>query len=101
MDVETFRDSVKRRAMPNGLSEPLQALWKEKQGQWDAAHQIVQECQGRTAAWVHAYLHRKEGDADNAAYWYRRAERPVSTVALDQEWEEIVRSLLQESDARD
>lgn len=100
MDVETFRDSVTRRVMPDGLSKPLQALWQEKDGQWDTAHRIVQESQGCDAAWVHAYLHRKEGDADNAAYWYRRAERPVSTLASDQEWEEIVRSLLHDSDVQ-
>jgi hypothetical protein len=69
-------------------------MWHEAKGDWDKAHQIVQEQNDRDGAWVHAYLHRQEGDNANAAYWYSRASRPVSQASLEREWEEIVKALL-------
>ncbi len=79
---------------PPGLSRALQALWHEARGEWDTAHARAQEAEGKDGAWVHAYLHRKEGDEGNAGYWYRRAGRPVAQGGLRAEWEEIVRELL-------
>jgi hypothetical protein len=70
------------------------ALWHDARGDWHAAHEAAQAIDDATGAWIHAYLHRKEGDASNAAYWYRRAARPVSRAELDAEWEEIAAALL-------
>ncbi len=73
----------------------LQALWFACRGDWELAHEIAQGEDSREAAWVHAYLHREEGDTINAAYWYRRAGRSVYTGDLRTEWEKIVRELLE------
>ena len=82
-------------APPDGLSPPLLALWWDRRGDWERAHEAVSvDEQGREAAWVHAYLHRREGDAGNARYWYRRAARPVSAASLEAEWDEIAGALL-------
>lgn len=81
-------------ACPPGLSGPLQALWKAARHDWDGAHQLVQDDASREAAWVHAYLHRQEGDLGNAGYWYGRARRPVCSGSLAQEWQEIATALL-------
>ncbi len=85
-------------APPEGASVALQALWHDARGDWDRAHTCAQEDGGRDGAWVHAYLHRKEGDLGNAGYWYARACRPVPAVdvTLAAEWEEITRALLGE-----
>lgn len=72
----------------------LCALWWEARGDWTRAHEIAQEIDGRDAAWVHAYLHRKEGDIDNAGYWYRRAGRAPHAGSFDQEWDMLVGTLL-------
>jgi hypothetical protein len=78
------------------LPAPLAALWHHHRGDWNAAHQAAQDDEGEDAAWVHAHLHRAEGDASNAAYWYRRARRPVPEAGteLTQEREAITRELL-------
>jgi hypothetical protein len=72
------------------LTPPLAALWWAAKGDWDAPHKIVMNEDSRDAAWVHAYLHRVEGDLSNAGYWYRRADKPVAKDALDAEWQRIV-----------
>ena len=71
----------------------LRALWLGLRGDWGAAHEIVQAEGGADAAWVHAWLHRVEGDAPNAAYWYRRAGKPVAEGGTDAEGEAIARAL--------
>ena len=76
-----------------GLSPPLAALWWAAKGDWEAAHKIVQDESTKDAAWVHAYLHRVEGDLSNAGYWYRQAGQPVAKDALEAEWERIVSAL--------
>jgi hypothetical protein len=74
----------------------LKALWHDARGDWEAAHEAAQAIEDETGAWVHAYLHRKEGDASNAAYWYRRAGRDVVRgVALEEEWARIAAALLE------
>jgi hypothetical protein len=81
-------------APPKGLTPPLQALWWAAKGDWDKAHRLVQDEKDRDAAWVHAYLHRVEGDLDNARYWYRQAHRPAAKCSLETEWDAIVEALL-------
>jgi hypothetical protein len=82
-----------------GLPPLLQALWYEARGDWERAHKITQKENGTEACWVHAYLHRKEGDLGNAGYWYARAKRDVSSDSLDHEWRVIVSALLAQDDA--
>ena len=94
MDLADLRASLTGSAPPPGLSEALRALWRDAKGDWDGAHQIAQDDDGAAGCWVHAYLHRKEGDRFNAAYWYRRAGKPVRSAALEEEWEEIATALL-------
>jgi hypothetical protein len=89
-----FQDSVKAGAPPDALSPPLLALWHDRCGDWDRAHAAAQEDDSLSGAWVHAYLHRKEGDIGNARYWYRRANQPDGKGSLDDEWTAIVRALL-------
>jgi hypothetical protein len=89
-----FRASLGRPEPPSGLPLALIALWRDGQGDWDGAHEAAQADEGGDGDWVHAYLHRKEGDSGNAAYWYRRAGRPVSRASLAQEWDEIAQTLL-------
>lgn len=79
---------------PSSFPQALQALWYDKKGNWNQAHEIVQNANDVDSAWVHAYLHRKEGDLSNAGYWYRRSGKPDSRVSLSQEWENIVSELL-------
>lgn len=89
-----FRSSLSASAPAQGLNAPLAALWWAAKGKWDEAHKIVQDEETADAAWVHAYLHRVEGDLSNAGGWYGRAGRPVSTAPLQEEWETIARALL-------
>lgn len=95
MDLAQFRQSLAADNPPRGLGRPLSALWHEARGDWERAHRIVQSEKGKTAAAVHAYLHRKEGDRDNARYWYERAGRAVPRVSHEKEWETLVRSFLE------
>ena len=90
----TFETFATAKALPDGLPSALRALWLDAHGDWDAAHAAAQEDAGRDGAWVHAYLHRKEGDEMNAGYWYARAGRPAASGDLRAEWEQIARALL-------
>ena len=94
MTLSDFRASLTSTSPPAGVSAPLLALWHDGRGDWDAAHRVAQDIDDANGSWIHAYLHRKEGDAGNAAYWYRRAGKPVATVSLDAEWEQIVTAML-------
>jgi hypothetical protein len=69
-------------------------MWEDARGHWDAAHEVAQDIDDKTGAWIHAYLHRKEGDLGNAGYWYRRAGQPIASDSLDEEWTRIVTALL-------
>ena len=92
--AEKLAESTQQPAPPAELLPLLEALWWEAKGDWTRAHEIAQNIHTRDAAWVHAYLHRREGDQWNAGYWYRNAGRPVSTLPLDDEWREIAAALL-------
>ena len=94
MNAAALKRSVSAAAPPAGLAGPLEGLWWAAKGDWDRAHKIVQDDEGRDAAWVHAYLHRVEGDLPNASYWYRTAGQPVGSGALEDEWAAIAAALL-------
>jgi len=101
VDFDEFQRSLEAASPPRELSGRLQSLWYDAKGDWNRSHEIIQNIedlpadrQGKTAAWIHAYLHRKEGDIGNADYWYRRADKKRPTVALNEEWGAIVKALL-------
>ena len=97
--MSDFRASLSGEAPAPNLDAPLAAMWWAAKGDWNKAHVIAQDEDTSDAAWVHAYLHRVEGDIGNAGYWYRQAGKPVATGALEAEWEEIVGVLLGSSRA--
>ncbi|MEK6154327.1 hypothetical protein WIW50_13735 [Flavobacteriaceae bacterium 3-367] len=92
---EAFLETLKDACPPNHWSEALQSLWYDAKGNWEASHNIAQDIPNTTGHWIHAYLHRKEGDAWNAGYWYRRADRPFPKMDLEEEHRAIVRWLLE------
>jgi len=93
MTPAELRESCAAGRPPAGLAAPVEALWWAAKGDWEKAHTIVMNDESREAAWVHAYLHRVEGDLPNAGYWYRTAGKPVASGALDDEWDAIVSAL--------
>lgn len=94
MNFDSFRKSLSSSAPPPGLSDYLQALWYDGNGDWEKAHTIIQDVPDKTASWIHAYLHRKEGDESNAQYWYHKAGKKMPAESLEKEWEEMVKELL-------
>ena len=94
MTLQGFRDSLHCDEPPPELDFALGGLWWDAKGDWKKAHESAQRDEGPAGAWVHAYLHRKEGDQSNAAYWYERAGKPPARHSLDEEWNEITGSLL-------
>lgn len=97
MNREDFRNSFSLDGPPAGLSPALAGLWWDAKGNWDKAHESAQQDEGPAGAWVHAYLHRKEGDQSNADYWYQRAGKASARGPLQDEWEEITAALLGEA----
>jgi hypothetical protein len=95
MTLDEFKTSLQQAAPPSSLSPLLKAMWHEGKGDWEAAHNIAQDVNSKDGSWIHAYLHRVEGDLGNASYWYHRAGKPVSTGDLKHEWNSIVEVLLQ------
>jgi hypothetical protein len=93
MTLDDFVKSL-RAAEPPGFAPPLRALWFDAKGDWSAAHKCVDDKADPGSMWVHAYLHRKEGDLSNAGYWYARAQREPHKGALEDEWREIAQALL-------
>lgn len=94
MSLEEFRASVAEAAPRTGLSAPLAALWWDAKGDWTRAHALVDELENVDGMAVHAYLHRKEGTASNAEYWYQRAGRGFHRPTLEAEWAALVEGLL-------
>ena len=95
MTAEQFKATTADPAPPAGIGPLLVALWHDARGDWEAAHAVAQADEGSaTHDRLHAYLHRKEGDAGNAAYWYRRARVPVYRGTLEDEWRELVDAAL-------
>jgi len=89
MDLQTFRDSFSNTQPPAGLSNQAKALWHAGKGDWDRAHQIVQDLPDKFSSQVHAFLHRQEGDVSNANYWYDQAGSKMPLLSLEQEWEQL------------
>ncbi|MCZ2481573.1 hypothetical protein G9H64_01285 [Aquirufa nivalisilvae] len=89
-DITSFRETLKLSSPPTNFNLILQSLWYDTKGDWDKAHAQVDQLNDRESAWVHAYLHRKEGDLWNADYWYTRAKKSRPHVSLDAEWEELI-----------
>jgi hypothetical protein len=94
MDLNTFRRSMEDSEPPEEIGGELRALWHAGRDEWDRAHALIQSRDGDASCWIHAHLHRVEGDLSNAAYWYSRAGRGVPKSDLRTEWEEIVTALL-------
>ena len=93
MTLDDFLATLNSPAPP-AVSPALLALWHDGKGEWERSHEVAQDIDDATGSWVHAYLHRKEGDLGNAGYWYRRAGKPVAAGSLDEEWRAIVAALL-------
>lgn len=94
MTFEEFKSSLLQSIPPANLKPLAKALWFEGKGDWEAAHNIAQDVHTNEGSWVHAYLHRKEGDVGNASYWYHRAGKSMPSMSLDEEWTSIVKIFL-------
>lgn len=94
MTVEEFRASLAQAAPPAELNHALAGLWWDAKGDCTRAHESAQQDEGPSGSWVHAYLHRKEGDLSNARYWYGRAAKPASSGDLADESHAILKALL-------
>jgi hypothetical protein len=94
--LEEFRATLSDKSPPD-VPPALVALWHDARGDWEKAHGVAQDVDDQDGSWVHAYLHRKEGDLGNAGYWYRQASRPVASGSLNGEWNAIVEALLSTS----
>jgi hypothetical protein len=90
MSLTVFKRSLSSKRPPAGLAPALTALWWAGKDDWDKAHKIVMSEDDADCAWVHAYLHRVEGDLANARYWYRQARRTPASGELTAEWSAIV-----------
>jgi len=92
--LSEFKSSLKLNQPGPDLSVQLKSLWYDGKGDWHLAHAQVDQLNDKASAWVHAYLHRKEGDTWNADYWYNRAGQTRPKVSLDEEWEQLVQHFL-------
>jgi hypothetical protein len=93
MNAREFKDSLTKEQPPDGINVLLAALWWDAKGDWSKAHGLVDELETQQGMAVHAYLHRKEGNASNAAYWYARAGRSFHRPKLEEEWQALVEGL--------
>ena len=84
-------------SFPDDIPPLLQALLLESTGDWVNAHKIAQNEPSSDGSWVHAYLHRVEGDLGNASYWYHNAGRSMPEMSMEEEWEYIALALLEKS----
>ncbi|MCW3117486.1 MAG: hypothetical protein JWM28_1568 [Chitinophagaceae bacterium] len=93
MSIEEFKTSLSN-SLPGNISVYLESLWYDGTGNWEKSHSTIQDIEDKNAAWIHAYLHRKEGDIWNADYWYKRAGKKRPAFSLEEEWEELVKAFL-------
>ncbi len=94
MNIDQFISTIPEDTPPSSISPYLKALWHDKKGNWKMAHNIAQDIADNDGSWIHAYLHRKEGDSANAGYWYRKAGKQMPNYSLEKEWNEIVNIFL-------
>ncbi len=99
MTLETFAAATKRREEPPYLTPVLRALWLDGAGDWSGAHELAGEIETADGARIHAYLHRKEGDLENAHYWYHQAGREPFEGSLADEWSALARHYLARTDS--
>lgn len=93
-DITSFKETLKLSSPPSNFNLILKSLWYDAKGDWDSAHAQVDQLNDRDSAWVHAYLHRKEGDIWNADYWYGRAKKNRPDGTLEEEWEKLLEHFL-------
>jgi hypothetical protein len=93
---ELSRSAAADSAPPSGISVEAKSLWYARAGKWDASHDLCQDVPGKAGSWIHAWLHRQEGDIGNAGYWYSRAgrEMPSKGTSLEDEWLAIAKELV-------
>lgn len=94
MDLTALKESLSSSTPPSAASVYLKALWYDAKNNWSKAHELIQDVPDKNASWIHAYLHRKEGDTWNADYWYTKAGKKRPSVSLDEEWEQITKAFL-------
>ncbi|MDQ3016025.1 MAG: hypothetical protein M3R25_04810 [Bacteroidota bacterium] len=94
MNINEFIQSTKEEQPPNGLNIFLLSLWYDAKGDWEKSHDLISDIETKEAAWIHAYLHRKEGDHWNADYWYRRAGEKRPEISLQDEWNLLIEWIL-------
>ena len=99
MDLPVFKQSLSEKNCPSGISVYLQALWYDGKNDWKRSHELIQDIPDKNASWIHAYLHRKEGDIGNADYWYFKAGKKRPAYSLKEEWEQLVKIMLSEEQA--
>ncbi len=92
--LEAFKETLTADRPPGAASIYLQALWYDGKGDWNGSHELIQDLPDKNASWIHAYLHRKEGDIWNADYWYRKAGKKRPAVTLEEEWAQLVQAFL-------
>lgn len=102
MGITMTSEELRRKALDGTepdpeISAPLQSLWWDAREEWEKAHETCQKDDSSDCAWVHAYLHRKEGDESNAQYWYSRAGKKIPELSLEAEWTAIAEDLLARS----
>ncbi len=95
MNLTDYKKSLSANNPPPDVSVYLQALWYEAKDQWDKAHELIQDLPDKNASWIHAYLHRKEGDTWNADYWYNKASKKRPAISLSEEWEQLATQFLE------
>jgi hypothetical protein len=88
--MKSFQESLANASPEAHFSVFLKSLWYDAKGDWDQAHALIDQLPGTDAAWLHAYLHRKEGDIWNADYWYARAKKTRPSCSLEEEWANLV-----------
>jgi hypothetical protein len=94
VNASEFKSSLAQNEPPSSLEAPLRALWWDARGDWERAHAEVDELETRSGMMVHAYLHRKQGEAGNAAYWYHRTGQPSKESSFADEWAALLAELL-------
>jgi len=94
MNITALKESLSTDAPPLTASVYLKALWYDAKDDWNKAHELIQDVPDKNASWIHAYLHRKEGDIGNADYWYSKAGKKRPSVSLQEEWEQIAETFL-------